>query len=212
MATEETTGAAAAASTAKPAAKEKPKAKPEEELARTVLEYDIRFTYEYPAFSAEYVMSNNNLSLTNFEYTPFGAKFTVANLTNKPQLLNGSIENNDPQNLFIFGRALHAGKEGSVERTIAEFADDSDVIEFSSDWLQDNQSATVIADWVAGRLSTPKTSISVTLVGTPLIEVGDIVTIRHSELHLTDAKRFLVTSVSVKWSDGLETSLEAVEI
>lgn len=210
------TADAAAAGTnavaAKPAEKEKPKEKPKKpHNATMVLEANVRFDYEYPAFSVEYVTSNNNVIVKDFQYTPFGAKFSLHNLTTETQMVNGKGAENEE--LFtIFGRVLHPGKEGVVEKQINEFGGSDDAIEFSSDWIQDRDSADAIATWVQARMAKPKDSISVTLVGTPLIEIGDIITIRHSELSLTANKRFTVTKLSVGWKEGLETSLEAVEI
>jgi len=206
-------GVAATAAAAKPAEKEKPKKDPppEPKNATIILEYNVRFDYEYPAFSVEYVTSNPNVVVKDFQYTPFGAKFSFRNLTMVDQMING--KGAEQEEMFtIFGRVLHPGQEGSVEKQIDAFGGSEDTVEFSSDWLQDRDSADAIATWVQSRMSKPKDSISVTLVGTPLIEIGDIITIRHSELSLTANKRFTVTKLSVSWKEGLETSLDAVEI
>ncbi len=210
--TSDAAAAGVTAAAAKPAEKEKPKKEPEKpKNAAIVLEHNVRFDYEYPAFSVEYVTSNTNVVVKDFQYTPFGAKFSFHNLTMVDQMING--KGAEQEEMFtIFGRVLHPGKEGTVEKQLDAFGGSEDTIEFSSDWIQDRDSADAIATWVQSRMAKPKDSISVTVVGTPLIEIGDIITIRHSELSLTANKRFTVTKLSVGWKEGLETSLEAVEI
>ncbi len=179
--------------------------------AREVAEYDIRFDYTYPAFTSEITSSNKNIAVTVTEKTAFGTKFTLTNLTDENQLVSGDAGDSS-QSLLISGRVMHDANEVKVERTIDAGFDAAESVEFSSDWLQDRWSAELLAEWTLRRMSDSKQEINLTIVGNPLIEVADVITVRHGELSISPETRYVVYGVNQSWDSGLTTSIKAYEI
>ncbi len=179
--------------------------------AREVADYDLRFDYKYPAFSSEVILSNKNIKLTVTERTPFGMKFTLENLTDTAQTVNGDA-GGTAQSMLISGRVMHDAAEAKVERTIDAGLDAAEMVEFTSEWLQDKWSAELLAEWTLQRMSTDKQELNLTIVGNPLIEVADIVTVRHGELGLNGSIRYVVYAVNQSWDAGLVTTIKAYEI
>lgn len=179
--------------------------------AREIAEYDVRFDYKYPAFSSEVLISNKNVRLKMIESTAFGAKFEVYNLTDTEQTLNGTAGDVE-QSLLISGRVMHDAAESKVERVIDAGFDANESVEFTSDWLQDKWSAELLAQWTLERMSVARQELNLTIIGNPLIEVADIITVRHGELSMNGNDRYVVYGVSQAWDAGLVTTIKAYEI
>lgn len=176
--------------------------------AKEILEFDVRFDYKYPSFESTIEATNKNLAVRVNELTPFGAKFVIRNLTDEDQMIS-----DDKNSLLISGRVMHDANEVKVEREVVDAGfDANDTVEFANDWVQDKWNAELLAEWAAQRMSVEKQEVNLTIVGNPLIEVADIITIRHGELSLNGEKRYVVYGVGQAWDAGLVTTIKAYEI
>lgn len=182
--------------------------------ARAQMDFDIRFDYDYPTFSSSVICSNNNIQVSDYTATPFGAKFTIKNLTDEHQLVQGEIDKNKSkikENFMIFGKALHKGQESQVTRTTSAI-NATDEVQFDSKWIQDKGTADSLADWAQKRFDKPRKKITIGIVGNPLIEIADIITLQHPDINVDRQTEFLVKKVRLTWENGLQTELEVVEI
>lgn len=185
--------------------------------ARIVFEYDVRFDGDLPAFTSDILCSNTSIEVFDIEKTPFGAKFKIVPKDDKPHLVSGSInqttgEQRDKESFVIFGRTLHEGQERKIEEQITDVAVRDDIIEFSSRWVHDEQTAKDLVNWIKDRLKTSRLSVTLKLVGNPLLEVGDVISIKHTLLSLEPTHRFTVRSVRHSWNQGFETEISAIQI
>jgi len=179
--------------------------------ARELRDYEVRFDYKYPAFTQQFFIGNKNLYVDKVTTTPFGAKFRIRNKLDIRQLIGGTAGSED-QSFRIFGQVLHEGPEAKVEQNITSVNNVSDVIEFNSDWIQNRLGAMKILNFAVARMENEKKELNVQIVGNPLIEVADVVTVQHGELGLNGNERFIVYAVTQSWNDGLETTIKAYEI
>lgn len=186
--------------------------------ARIVFEYDVRFDGDMPAFTSDILCSNPDVEVFDIKKTAFGAKFKIVPKNDKAQLVSGSVNKTsdgskrDKESFVVFGRTLHEGQERKLEEQITDVAVRDDIIEFSSKWIHDEQTAKDIVNWVKSRLKVSRLSVKLQLVGNPLLEVGDIVLIKHTLLSLEPKHRFVIRSVRHNWNSGLETEISAIQI
>jgi hypothetical protein len=186
--------------------------------ARIVFEYDVRFDGDMPAFTSDILCSNPDIEIFELKKTPFGAKFKIMPKDDRAHLVSGSINktltdaSRQQESFVIFGRTLHEGQERKIEELIQDVSVKEDIIEFSSDWIHDELTAKSLANWVKSRLSQSRLSISLKIMGNPLLEVGDILRVKHTLLSLEPTHRFVIRSVRQSWSAGLETEILAIQI
>ena len=185
--------------------------------ARIVFEYDVRFDGEMPAFTSDILCSNPQIEVFDLQKTPFGAKFKIVPKNDEAHLVSGSVnetagEKRSKESFVIFGRVLHEGQERKIEEQITDVAVRDDIIEFSSKWVHDEQTAKDLVNWVKERLKTSRLSVTLKLVGNPLLEVGDIAVIKHTLLSLEPTHRFTIRAVNHSWNFGLETEISAIQI
>jgi len=78
---------------------------------------------------------------------------------------------------------------------------------FDSTWIQKEEDAKKLADWIKTQWSKKQIIVRMSVFGNPLISPGDIVKINYSRPGLTDSMRFLVTDVTLNYNQGLETDI-----
>lgn len=178
-------------------------------VARVESEFEEEFSNELPALSVEVVCSNPNILVDVTKITPFSIKFRLINRTSTHQLVSGSVED-ERETFVIFGKTLHRGQDSVVKEKIDPGATDS--ISVTSDWIQDKSTAERVAQWIVNRLSRPRITIDMEIMGTPVLEVGDIIRVYHHEIHINGYLDFVINSVKLSWSDGLRTDLTAIEL
>lgn len=178
-------------------------------VARVVSEFEEEFSSELPALSVQIASSNPNILVDVKKITPFSIKFRLINKTDQHQLVTGSVAE-ERETFIIFGKTLHHGTESTVTEKIDRGATDS--IDITSSWIQDKATAERIAKWVANRLSRSRISIDMEIMGTPVLEVGDIIRVYHHEVHINGYLDFVINKVGLSWSEGLRTSVRAVEL
>lgn len=179
------------------------------QTARIIQEFDEEFKTKLPAFTVELISSNPNITVEINEQTCFSVKFSLINNTSNHQLVSGSA-GDLKENLFVFGKTLHEGATSRVSKNIG--GNRSNTIEVNSRWIQDKGAAEKVADWISNRLSREKLTVSLSLMGTPVLEVGDIIAAYHHDLKMTHRKEFIINSVSLQWDSGLQTDISAVEL
>lgn len=177
--------------------------------AKIIGEFDEEFDGDLPAFTVEVVSSNPNIEVKILEFSSFSIKFNIYNRSNDHQLVSGNV-GDLKENLLVFGKTLHEGSSSKVSKTNS--SDSSNTIEINSKWIQSKATAEQVANWIIQRIGSEKLEIDMNLVGTPVLEVGDIIKVYHHDIQMAGNKEFMISSVGLNWSDGLSTSIRAVEI
>jgi len=85
-------------------------------------------------------------------------------------------------------------------------------ISFTSEWLQDQADAVELSSFIKSQWSKNNIVLEMEVFGNPLLSVYDIITVSHSFNEIDPNQKFVITSISHSWNDGLETSITARSI
>jgi len=197
-------------------------------VAREKLHEKVRFEEDKGGETSRLVVTNGAAAVVSYEPSSYGANFTLINKADKDILLKGAAgtTNGDQdkiESMYITGNSFRRGEDQEVEYKDKELIDRIGELplEFESPWIQDRATAEDLARWVMKRFGDVSAKYTVACFGNPLLEIGDIVTIRWPEKGFTVEKsnpssskvqKFVISSISRRWNDGLETSVTVREI
>jgi hypothetical protein len=108
--------------------------------------------------------------------------------------------------LAMFSRTFIGLTEQQTVERVLNPQNANEVIELQSDWLQSKKAANAIMGVVARASDDFSKDITVTLFGNPLLEVGDVVSLKH-DLKNIKGLTFFVQSVRNTFSQGLTTEV-----
>lgn len=139
--------------------------------------------------------------------TSFGAKVFVVNNTGTSIPLDDS----GTYSFFIVGKYINqSGTIEYVDNSASDF-DVQEPVQFESTWIQKLTDAKALGDWVKSVWSKKNLIVKLQVFGNPLLSVGDIIAINYPYNDLSDtggnAKKFVITSISHNFEEGLETTL-----
>ena len=83
-------------------------------------------------------------------------------------------------------------------------------VQFSSTWIQSQTDAKDLANWIITSQLNKGKSVTMDVFGNPLIEPGDIISINYplQDMLYTDGKKYIVTSTTVDFVEGVNTTIE----
>lgn len=181
-------------------------------IARERITEKVRF--EEPALTSHLTMTNSGVDLVDYEHSAFGARFVLMNRTEDVQLLQGSkktkyVSSNRDQALYINGASFRRGQDQEVEHKKDSLIDRIGElpIEFESEWIQDIDTANDLAEWIMDRFGENAEVYELEVVGNPLLEVGDVVSVEWPEKGMSNSTKWCLSSVKNSWSDGPTTSV-----
>lgn len=136
----------------------------------------------------------------------------VSNFSAEAYVLNTSaasipLQSSNGSSFYLFGNTL--SPSGQVEY----LTDKSDLYEteepmvFTSKWIQNKNDAKSIGDWIKSKFINRGRTVSLSTFGNPLLSVGDIITIKYDYEDLNGVDKFIITSVTQNFTEGLETTL-----
>lgn len=158
--------------------------------------------------------STNDWDSIPLEYNadPFGASFYLVNTARGNSVINGSDSKSFGNNvvnqvLAVYGLALVV-KDGAnvIAQNTAQIRRRGKIdSELSSDWIQSKSMAQDIGDWMNAHFSYGNDTVTVTVFGNPLIELGDVVHIKYPLKYLDDD--YFVIGINNSWDQGITTQL-----
>lgn len=83
---------------------------------------------------------------------------------------------------------------------------------FETNWIQSESSAKKLADFLSKQWSKSIRDIEMSVFGNPILQVGDIVTIKYPDRDLQGTEKFVIRAISQKFDGGLETQIKARSI
>ena len=185
--------------------------------AHEVREYDVKFDPAPVQGSRLYMTNEWQAICTEYRANAFGAHFVLANASRYNAVIHGddtlTLGGNDraiPQTLNVIGRRLVFADSQTVEVL------DEDSIrirgkveaELSSQWIQNEDAANAVAEWMKKHWSAGLDTLEVELFGNPLLEIGDVVAMHYPSRHLNvNDHRYFITSVDTSWDNGITTKL-----
>lgn len=149
-----------------------------------------------------------SLSYSTILNSGFRSKFAVANNSCFTVFTktSSSYSKKVTSTLALYSRTPIVLTEQQTAERILNPQNANEVIELQSDWLQSKKVANSIMGVVAKASDDFSKDISITLFGNPLIEVGDVVLLKHDLKNIKDLK-FFVQSVKNTFSQGLTTEV-----
>ena len=108
---------------------------------------------------------------------------------------------------YVLGNDL--GQSGTLEYSTDETEEynSKEPVIFESRWLQNEDDVKKLANWIKDKVVNRGKIIEMNIFGNPLISVGDIVSIKYTYRGLAGTEKFIVTNISHKYNEGLETSI-----
>ena len=182
-----------------------------------IREFDVKFD-PAPVLNS-FILSTNTFytALLEYQATPYGAHFVVANTAREHAILAG--EDNliysgsgatVSQVFTVLGRDLEIAEAQKVESKNEQQIRTRGVIEteFSSDWIQSKAMAQELADWINLHWSKGVDQLEAEVFGNPLLEVGDVLDVSYNEKHMTPTThKYFVVGTSTQFDQGLSTTL-----
>lgn len=177
-------------------------------------QFDVTFDPAPVQFSKLYVTADWNCIALEYVADPFGASFMLANISRENAVINGDdslsfkgSQQSIPQAVIVFGLALVV-KDGA--NVIAQNVDQVRIRgkiegELSSDWIQSEDMANDIVNWMNDNFSYGNDEVSLVVFGNPLIEIGDVVHVTYASKHMDDD--YFVIGVQNSWDSGIVTTL-----
>ena len=83
---------------------------------------------------------------------------------------------------------------------------------FETNWIQTESAAKNLGDFLSKQWSKSIVDIEMSIFGNPVLQVGDIVTIKYPDRNLVGTEKFVVKAISQDFSGGLETSIKVRSI
>lgn len=191
-------------------------------VAREKVTEKVRF--ELPALTARFYRSNHAVDLVNMKKSSFGAKFTIINHSEKPQLLKGDVQTRVEsatrhEGCWIEGESLWTMDPQEIEYKSSDSIDRIGPLplEFEGPWLQDHYVAKNLAKWVQDRFEVSSEVYTFDVFGNPTISVGDVVQISYplrgfQQRINGDPVKWVIQSVEQRWENGLTTSVRVRRI
>jgi hypothetical protein len=169
---------------------------------REILKTDIKFDSR-PSFPISPSTGLNKLAkIVASKVTNFGATiYTLNNSSSTIPLSDGSTNT-----FWVYGNTL--GQSGDLEY----LTDDDDFtakeqVSINTMWIQNINDVKSLAKWIKSKVVNRGRSINLKCFGNPLIVPGDVIGIKYGLKGLLGTEKFIVTSVTQTYDDGLETEI-----
>jgi hypothetical protein len=169
---------------------------------REILKTDIKFDSR-PSFPISPSTGLNKLAkIIASKVTNFGA--TIYTLNNSSSTI--PLSDGGTNTFWVYGNTL--GQSGDLEY----ITDDDDFtakeqITINTMWVQNINDVKSLAKWIKSKIVNKGRYISLTCFGNPLIVPGDVIGIKYGLKGLLGTEKFIVTSVTQTYNDGLETEI-----
>lgn len=180
-------------------------------LVHEVRPFTVTFDKGPVTYSDLYFSNQSQVVCLDYIGTPFSAEFLLANASRDNAVVQGedtiTFGSDNPVNqvCMITGRTIQQQDEKTITKT-----NDSAVrargevnLDISSDWIQSEDHANDLANWVVDNWSTPADEADIQSFGNPLFEISDIVAVNYPALNMTASNNtYFITKISHDFSDG----------
>jgi len=134
------------------------------------------------------------------------------NFTSTAWVLNNSsttipVTDGETTQLHLYGNKL-----SNSSQLIYTTGDDKDYgikrpVIFETKWIQRSEDAKSLGEWIKNKVINKGRIIKMEIFGNPLIQVGDIVTVKYDYQNFTGEEPLIVTNIRHTFSAGLKTSI-----
>ena len=167
------------------------------EIVHVKTKFDSR-----PAFPIRWSTGSNKYAkIIGQTLSSFGGEAYVLNNTSTTIPLSDGATSA----FYAFGNDI--GQSGELEYSTDETDEYNfkEPVIFKSSWLQNENDVKSLANWIKDKVINRGTVVKMTVFGNPLLSVGDIVSIKYTYQGLAGTEKFIISSVSHTYNQGLET-------
>lgn len=172
------------------------------------LSYHPGNSKEQQAFTLKKIVTQESVAYSTPLNTGFRARMALAN--NSPHMVLLTNEPNEvvktKTNLKLWTNEIIASSEPDVLEALIDEANQNDVAQLDSEWIQSRFAGQKMLKIVESGLDGFATTVNLEIFGNPLIQIGDPVILSYN-LNGIEDQRYVVTAVSHSFSNGLSTSL-----
>lgn len=122
-----------------------------------------------------------------------------------------ALADGDGKEFAVWGIAIANAGENIYE-TEKNIEGVTEFTTFETNWIQSEYSAKTLADFLSKQWSKSIRDVDMSIFGNPILQVGDIVTIKYTDRDLQGTEKFVIRSISHNYSGGLETQIKARSI
>jgi hypothetical protein len=169
------------------------------EIAYVTQKFDSR-----PGFPISWTTGANTLAtVIGSKLSSFGAEAYILNNTSVRIPLSDTGLNT----LGVIGNEL--GGSGELVYSTDDTSDYSikEPIIFDSTWIQSESDAKSLAEWIKAKVMNKGRVVNMSVFGNPLIGIGDIVSISNIYQGFDGTEKLIITNVSQRFDQGLETEV-----
>ena len=186
-------------------------------IAHEMREFDVQFSKAPTVFSRLYFSNESQVVCPEYTSTPFGAKFLLANASRDNAVVHGEdsftfgSDNTVSQKLFIYGKTYLAEEEEKTEtvRNEAGIKKRGEIVtDFNSKWIQTEESAKAMGEWITYHWGEGCEQLSVSTIGNVVIQVGDLVSLNSPDDSFSPSThKYFVVGKEDSYGEGMETTL-----
>lgn len=158
-----------------------------------------------------FTITDKNSVISPIHGGAYNAQFAIINKTEAFMPLNSGSGTFTP--LIIKANTLVRTDESLFSKKLSNSIHSNNPIEISSDWIQTERNAELIAGKIIRGIKTSSDKYSVEVFGNPLIELGDTVKLKYYEGNIIkDDTSFIVIGKENSYQDGFSTTIKLREL
>lgn len=180
-------------------------------ICHEIRKFDVKYDTSGMPVQAPFVFftNTNNVELYEVASDSYSSTVYMMNTSRDDASLQGTDDNHQ---FCMYGLVLKQRDVQTVKTQNKQSVAAGGLKELTVDskWIQTKDAAQRLADWISEHWMGATDSMSVTVFGNPLIEVGDVVTMDIEDSDIDEAThKYFVLSANTEFSDGgMETILK----
>lgn len=181
-----------------------------------VRQFDVEFSSQFiPVASSYLYLTHPKADCIAYYSDASGASFMVANASRDNITVNGPETDftggSITYSISIYGRVVYTSQNDNIKIVRDEAAIRKQGLirtQFTSRYIQTEEMAGVIGDWITSLWSMGIDQVTVALFGNPLLQVGDLVTINYPAKGMAPSThQYFITSVKGSFDKGYSTEV-----
>lgn len=159
-----------------------------------------------PAYPLKWSAGGNDVAnIIAQKVSNFSAEAYVLNNTSTTVPLN----NGATAAFYLYGNSV--GQSGDLEYTTDETEEyvEKQPVAFKTQWLQNISDVKSLANWIKTKAVNKGKIVMMNIFGNPLLSVGDIILVKYTYQGLSGTEKMIITSISLSYNEGIETSITA---
>ena len=170
------------------------------EIKKTKISYDDR-----PAIPLTFKTSlNKYVTLLDQKIQPFGAESYVLNNSSNTV----ALDDGNNTSFYVLGNSIQRSGVIDYDTDQTEDSSNKEFVVFESQWIQTNEDAKTLAEWIKSSVLNKGRAVEMTVFGNPLISAGDMVRINYPILGMSETNnKYIVTKCTTEYREGITTSI-----